>query len=617
MKGWVGKILRIDLSKGSCLTEELPFELAKQFIGGRGLGVKILSDEVDPKVEPLSPENKLIFITGPLTGTSAVCASRYMVVTKSPLTGAIACANLGGYFGSELKFSGYDAVIIESKSPKPVYLSIMDDKVEILPAADMWGKTVSETEEMIKAKVKSDRIEINATWLARDTFIASIGPAGEKLVKFASIVSDKHEGGSGSGAVMGSKNLKAIAVRGTRGIIVGEHFERAVTDSLEKLKESSYISEMLANFGTSSLTEVLASMDILPYKNFQHYLEDVENLSGEAINEAVGGERRSCRFCPIACTRLVKIDKPEFKNCFCPDYEAIGSFGGNCGIKNPVAITKANCLCHELGIDTISTAGTIACAMELYERGILSQDELGLDLNFGNSEAVIELLPKIASREGFGDILAEGGYILAQKYRHPEAFMGVKKQEMPPYDPGNIKGLGLGFATSNWGASHAAAYTIIEEVLSVHEEADPLKVEGKADLIKRFQDITAASDSTGLCFLALMGIWVDEIYNMLGNALWDDPQEAGYAVEDLVITGERIWNLERIFNLKAGLEKDDDTLPRRFLDGEDARQVCELDQMLPEYYRIRGWDENGIPTEEKLTELGLGESNGKNKSTSK
>ncbi|MCK5257547.1 MAG: aldehyde ferredoxin oxidoreductase family protein, partial [Deltaproteobacteria bacterium] len=559
MNGWAGKILRVNLTQGSLKVEELPAGLTDLFLGGRGLASKILFDEVDPQIEPLSPGNKLIFMTGPLTGTGAIGGASYVVVTKSPLTGSIACSTTEGYFGPELKFAGYDGIILEGKSPEPVYLSIEDDQVELLSASHLWGKSTHKTEEIIRQEKENP-------WIARETFITSIGPAGEKLVKIASIINDKHRAAarSGVGAVMGSKNLKAIAVRGTKALTLanGKMFLDSVERAWEKFKTTPVIPQALNNLGTSFLVDVINESGVLPARNFQTgIIKDVEKISGEHMAETILKLNKGCFSCPIACLQVTEVKDPAFLGKGeGPEYRSIALIGASCGIDNINAIAKINYLCDEMGIDALSFGSAIACAMELTEKKIISKKETGTNLHFGNAEAVLELVEKVANRQGFGDLLAEGGYQLATKYNHPEYFIGVKKQGSPAFDPRGIQGLGLEYATSNSGVSHALGYLVTHKILGIRGEIDPLTTEGKAPLVRLFQDGSAVFDSVGLCRLLLLGIWIDEIIPMLETATG-----VSHSEEDLLTIGERTWNLERLFNIKAGFSGADDTLPQRML----------------------------------------------------
>ncbi|HEC33839.1 MAG TPA: aldehyde ferredoxin oxidoreductase [Chloroflexi bacterium] len=607
MFGWYGKVLRVNLTNEEISVETVDPQAAKDFIGGRGWAIKYLYDEVDPTVDPLALENKLIFGTGPLTATPAPTGNRYMVVTKSPLTGALSCSNSGGMFPTEMKRTGFDLFIFEGKAERPVYLWVNDDQVEIRPAEHVWGKTVPETEDILleetdpKAKV------------------ACIGPAGERLVKIASIMNDKHRaaGRSGVGAVMGSKNLKAVVVRGTQKVALAEPDQmqelcRLVRDEVNRdVKKGSALRE----YGTAYVPIVTNEVGILPTRNFQSgVFEGVGGITGRVLKEKYLIRPRPCFGCPIACGRLTRVEDPVYSGeGEGPEYETIAALGSACGVDNMAAVTKANYLCNELGLDTISAGMTIACAMEMYEKGVLPESDVGYPLRFGDADAAIDLVEKTAYRENFGDTLAEGSYRLAEKYGHPEFSITAKKLEFPGYDPRGSKGMGLLYATSNIGASHMAGDLAYAEVFGVPEKLDPLTVEEKPRLIKRFEDAFAVVDAAGLCvFLSIrylfdpdVNLWPTRLTRLMNYATG-----AGYMEETLLQAGERIFNLERLFLLKAGFTREDDTLPKRMLeepmpDGPARGHVVELDQMLPEFYRLRGWDEEGVPTDAKLAELGL------------
>jgi aldehyde:ferredoxin oxidoreductase len=599
MKGWIGKLLRVDLTKGKWKVEELDQKLAAKFIGGRGLGSKILFDEIDPKIDPFSPNNKLIMATGPLTGTSAPCAGRYMAIAKAPLTGTIGCSNSGGHFGAELKFAGFDLIIFEGKAKEPVYLYIEDGKVELRDAKSIWGKTTHEATDQILSETDMD---------AR---VACIGPAGEKLVRYACIINDKHRaaGRSGVGAVMGSKNLKAVVVKGSGSVTVAdkEAFKKATLDGFQKIKANPVTSTGLPAYGTAVLVNIINASGVFPTRNFQQSVfEGAEKISGEVLAEDILVRNRACFACPIGCGRVVKVTNPKYE-CFGegPEYESDWSMGACCGIDNLDAIGKGNYLCDILGLDPISAGVTIACGMELFEKGIISSKEVGRSLHFGDADAMVEMVRAIGYREGFGDVLAEGSYRLAEKYRHPEYSMSVKKQEFPAYDGRGAQGMGLQYATSNRGACHVRGYMTSPEILGSPVKLDPFETKDKASWDKIFQDLTAALDSSGICLFTTFAIGGPEIAEYLKAATGMEIN-----ADELMKIGERIWNLERLFNLKAGLTGKDDTLPERLLkepisSGPAKGKVVELDKMLPEYYQLRGWDNGGIPTKEKLKELGL------------
>lgn len=595
MDGWVGRILRVDLSRGDCSIEDLDLDTATAFIGGRGLASKLLSDEIDPAIDPLRLENKLMFATGPLTGTGAITGSRYMVVTKSPLTGIIACSNAGGHFGPELKFAGYDLIIFEGKSPEPVYVSIMNDNVEIKPAKHLWGRSTVEAEGIIRS-------EIDDASRARKTHIASIGPAGENLVKMACVVNASRAAArSGVGAVMGSKNLKAVAVRGTRRPTVADSdgFRKARLAFMGEIKkQKKFAFEARNKYGTWRITEMMLNLGMLPTKNFTAgFLDGISTI--DEIRSEILVKAKSCFACPFRCGRVTRLSHPEFQGeGEGPEHESFTQLGPCCGINNLAAITKANYLCNEMGMDTISVGVTIACTMELYEKGYIPEKDMPFPVRFGDKYAMVKLVQMIAAREGIGDLLAEGSYRLADYYGHPEISMSVKGQELPALHPQGYQGLGLAYATSNSGACHTRSNLNFNRRL---ETAD------QAAMTKMGQDFIAVVDSSGLCWSIFGGLSMskDELLIQLELATG-----VNYTEETMILAGERIFNLERLFNLKAGITAKDDVLPKRMLEepmlkGEAEGQVVRLAEMLPEYYKARGWDENGIPTPEKLVQLGL------------
>ena len=598
MFAWQGKILRVNLSDGTIKAEPLNREYAEQYIGARGLGTKYFTEEVDPRVDPLSPENKVIIMTGPLTGTFAGSGGRYNVVTKGPLNGTIAASNSGGTFGPELKYAGWDGIIFEGRADSPVYLSIYNDQVELKSAAELWGQDVFATTDALKATMDEE------------AKVCCIGPAGENLVKYACIMNEYHRaaGRSGVGAVMGSKNLKAIVVKGTLGIVVEDPkaFMAAAIDARTKLREHPVSGEGLAAYGTNILVNILNEHGGLPVKNFSEaaVFPNAEKISGEYQAEKYLVRNKGCFGCTIGCGRVTDIPKGPFKSAGeGPEYEATWTFGSNLAVDDFEAICRANFLCNELGLDPITLGGTIACAIELVEKGIIPRATA--DLRWGDGAMLVDLVTKAAYREGFGDELAEGSYRLAEKYGYPEYSMTVKKQEMPAYDPRAQQGIGLNYATSNRGGCHVRGYMTSPEILGIPVKVDPDDTEGKPALLKLFQDLTALVDASGLCLFVTFAIGLPEIAAQLRTATGLDLSDDEY-----LLIGERIWNLERLFNLQAGFAAEDDTLPPRLLKepmkgGPHAGKVVQLGIMLPEYYQLRGWNEQGIPTEAKLQELRL------------
>jgi len=612
MGGWQGRVLRVNLSDGTSAEEPLNQEWADQYLGQRGLASKYLYEEMDPAADALSPENKMIFATGPLTGTMASTGGRWSVVTKGALTDAIACSNSGGYFGGELKLAGWDMVIFEGKSPHPVYLLIRDDDVQILDARDfLWGETVWVAEDRIRAKHQDPLIRI-----------ASIGRAGEAMVRFACVMNDKDRaaGRSGVGAVMGSKNLKAVAVRGTRGVAVHDpaRFMKVVGEMRQKL-DTHAARERLGRVGTHAMMDTTNAYGSLPTRNGR----DVQFDGHDAVKVKTAHEKRrndgkanvisskACFSCSIGCGRIAKIDPDHFtvatedaketygKAIGGLEYESIFALAPMVGCDDLSAATYVNALCNEDGMDPISLGGSISAAMELYEEGVITDKETGgIQLNFGNAEAMCRISELAARGEAFGAEVGLGAKRLCEKYGRPEFAVVVKGQEFPGYDPRAMQGMGLAYATSNRGACHMRAAPFVDDFTHVRPD-------GKAQIVKDTQDANAGKDATGLCAFA-------------GNA-WDLADYAaqidaacggGWDADRLSATGERIWTLERQFNMRAGMTKADDTLPERFLkeaakSGVAQGRVAELDKMLPEYYEIRGWTSEGVPTNETLDRVGL------------
>ena len=598
MAGWIGTILRVNLTEGTVKREALDIDAAKKFLGCRGLGVYYYTKEVEPGVDALGPKNNLIFATGVLTGTMGTSTGRYEVVTRAPLTGTLAASNSGGYWGPELKYAGYDMIILEGKSEKPVYLDIYNSKVTIKDASDLWGLDVPNTTAAILAK--SDP----------DTKVACIGPAGENLVLMAAIMNDEHRaaGRSGVGAVMGSKNLKAIAVRGTNGVKIGdkEKFLKAVRESRKLLFDNGVTSAGLPTYGTNVLVNILNSVGSHPTRNFREaYFETADKIGGESLTAERLHRNKACASCVIGCGRVAWSEGKFAGEGEGPEYETAWSFGSDCGIDDLDLVNKANFMCNELGLDTITMGATIAAAMDLYEMGALTKEEAGCELNFGNSEAVVKLVEETAFRKGFGNELAEGSFRLGTKYGHPEVSMTCKKQEMPAYDPRGIQGIGLNYATSNRGGCHVRGYTISPEILGLPEKLDQQSIKEKPIWVKAFQDLTSAVDSAGMCLFTTFALGAPAIAAQISGASGID-----FTPEEIVLSGERVYNLERMYNMKVGFTKADDSLPERMMKdpipaGPMKGHVSRLDEMLPEYYAVRGWDENGVPTDEKLTELGL------------
>ena len=613
---WAGKILRVNLTAGTVKSEPLNTEWARSYIGSRGLGSKYLVSEVDPKVDPLSPENKIIWATGPLTGTMASTGGRYTVITKGPLTGAIACSNSGGYWGAELKMAGWDMIIFEGKSPKPVYLYINDDEVELRDAGHLWGQSVWKTEEVLKSSLQDPLVRVS-----------SIGKAGENGVLYAAVVNDLHRaaGRSGVGAVMGSKNLKAIAVRGTKGvgnIRDPKAFMKTTFEKKKILAENAVTGQGLPAYGTQVLMNVINEIGALPTRNHRDVqFEGAKDISAEAMvtpRESDGKKHlvtnQACFGCTIACGRISKMDENHFTVKNKPqywgangglEYEAAWALGAANGVNDLEALQYANLLCNEEGFDPISFGATVGAVMELYEMGVLTQEQLGIDAKFGSAQALAHFAEITARGEGFGKEIGLGSARLTKKYGHPDLSMSVKGQEFPAYDGRAIQGIGLAYATSNRGACHLRGYTIASEVLGIPVKTDPVESEGKPELVKAFQDATAAFDSSGLCVFTTFAWGVADLAPQLQAACNEE-----FTTEELEKIGERIWNMEREFNNAAGFTAKDDSLPKRLLTeaaktGASKGMVSKLPEMLPKYYAARGWDTEGRPTAETRARLSL------------
>ncbi|RLB73399.1 MAG: aldehyde ferredoxin oxidoreductase [Deltaproteobacteria bacterium] len=609
MSGWVGTILRVNLKHGTVKVEPLDEWRAKAFIGGRGVGISYMLDEVDPACDPLGSENKLIMMTGPLSGTSAPTGARYMVMTKSPLTGAITCSNAGGHFPAMMKKTGFDGIIIEESSPSPVYLWITDGLAELRPADHLWGRNVHETDDLLKKETHPE---------ART---ACIGPAGERLVLFSSIMNDRDRaaGRSGVGAVLGAKKLKGVVVYGTGKVPLYDKdlFESLTSKFLKKFRDSCNGKVPgLRQYGTAKTITGTQGIGVLPTRNFQQgTFEHWQNIGGETLTEQFLVKAKACYSCPIACGRVTRIaDGPYAGEGEGPEYETIYALGSNCGIGDLGAITKANYICNEMGMDTISMGSTIACAMEMYEKGILSEEEIGRPLHFGDAEAVVALCRQTALREGFGDRLAAGSLKLARSCGQEEFAIVVKGQEFAGYDPRGEKGMGLAYATSNIGASHMRGDPAYIEILGVPTLVDPLSWEDKPQLVKDWQDTFAVIDAAGLCVFFSVRNYVTQTRDIRPEGileLLNAATGADYTMTLLMQCAERIINAERLFLVRAGFSAKDDTLPIRILheplsDGPAKGQVCELERMLPVYYDLRGWTVDGIPHAKTLAQLQLG-----------
>jgi len=606
--GWMGKVLRVDLGRGQLREEELDPLAARDYLGGRGLGIHYLRRELNPKVEPLSAENIMIMAAGPLTATGAPTGARYMVVTKSPLTGALTCSNSGGQFPAELKKAGWDAIIFEGQAPEPVYLWIRDDKVELRSAGHLWGKTSHDTDDAVRAETDPR---------AR---VACIGPAGEKQVLFAAIMNDRDRaaGRSGVGAVMGHKNVKAVVVKGSGSVPLADEaaFKEINGAILGQFREAAKQNPpALRLHGTAVTVMATQNYGVLPTRNFQTgVFEGWQGIHGETLTQKYLVRSKACHSCPIACGRVTKVDDPVFGGeGEGPEYETVYALGSNCGVDNLAAVTKANYICNELGLDTITMGSTIACAMELAEKGYLSDKEVGRKLRFGDAQALVDLTRLTGLKEGFGEALALGSLRLATHCGHPELAMVSKGQEFAGYEPRGEQGMGLAYATSPVGASHMRGDPAYFELLGVPKTIDRMTYDDKPPLVAKWQDLFAIIDSVGLCVFFSVRNLVEPRLEVPPTgilSLLNAATGAEYSLEELERAGERIFNAERLFLVKAGFSRKDDSLPPRITqepmpEGPSKGQVCHLEEMLDGYYKVRGWSNKGIPGQAKLAELGL------------
>jgi aldehyde:ferredoxin oxidoreductase len=610
MKGYMGKILRVDLTKGRVDTEKLDETMAGKFIGGSGLATKILYDETGAQTDPLGPENRLIFMTGPFAATPVITSGRHHMVTKSPLTGAYTESDSGGTWGPYLKRAGFDGIVVTGKSSKPVYLWVTDGKAEIRDASRFWGMDTYVLDEAIRKETHNEAV------------VASIGPGGEKGVRYASILNDGKDaraaGRGGSGAVMGSKNLKAVAVYGKMQVEIAD--PEGLKASLKEISPMvAKNAEGMRKNGTAGGLAAFEALGSLPLQNWKYqgrWEKGAAAIAGPAMTEKILTGNYYCERCVIGCGRRVKLDKGPFAPVegAGPEYESVAMLGSLCLVDDLEAIAKANEICNRLGIDTISTGASIAFAMEAYEKGILTKKDTGeLELLWGRGDVMVKMAEIIGKRQGLGQLLGEGVRIAAEKLgkNAVEFSTDVKGQEMPAHDPRCFNAGAVGYATINRGACHLGFSHVFERVLTMPEigidqPLPRLEVKGKGEAAAKTQNIMGLFDSLKVCKFAMFGglkltpmlAW----YNMVtGNSM---------TMEEFLKTGERIFNLKRMYNVRCGISRKDDTLPARFLtlkhEGEGLNpSLPPLGELLYDYYKFRGWNEEGIPTQEKLKELGL------------
>jgi aldehyde:ferredoxin oxidoreductase len=607
MSGYRNKILRANLSNSKFSVEPLNEDLIRAFIGGRGFGSKMLYDEVKPNVDPLGKDNKLIFLAGPLAGTNAQSFARWKVFFKSPLTDTTFYSSGGGHFASELKFAGFDGIIIEGMAEKPVYLWIHDGKYEIRDASYLWGLNCNDTHTLIRDELNDQNVRI-----------ACIAVSGERGVKISGIFSDRRAAArGGGGAVMGSKNLKAIAIRGRERVEAADKdgFAAAVREQISNYKAHPMYSSF--SYTGTQIAEFTNLLGMYPTKNFQEgVLKGWENIQTSEYNK-LRVRKTACYSCMVHCGSISKSKGGKYTPpCWSegPEYENIWAFTGTINVPDIDLTIAADYLCDDLGLDTISVGSTIGMAYELYEKGLITKaDTGGLDLTFGNAAAFLPLIRHIAYREGFGDVLADGSREAARRIgKGAEKYaIEVKGLELPAYDPRGAKAHGLSLLTSNIGADHNSGYAPQELFgSSIPIQVDRFAIEGKGELAKWNQDFTALVETGIMCtFIPSLGMTSPEIYGKLISTVTGIKDFADPAY--LWKVGERISNIERLFNIREGFGKKDDNMPDRIKNekmpsGPSEGQVFEQDALLADYYKVRGWDANGIPTKAKLSELGLG-----------
>ncbi len=601
--GYRNRIAWVDLLSGQTDYKPIDPEDARKYIGGRGLGAKYVFAN-GPQVDPLGPDNILCLMTGPLTGTDVNLSGRIAACTKSPLTGTIVDSHHGGWSGARLKWAGLDGIVFKGRSERPVYAYVEGGQLTLHDASDLWGKGVHDTVKALLAKHGE-----------KDVSVMTIGQAGENMVTFACIMNehDRSSGRGGTGAVMGSKNLKAVVVKGVHADrprpFDQEAFRQAHASGLQQLMDEAVVTSPkkggLSVYGTNVLMNMVNAIGAMPTRNAQStYFEPHDKISGETVKETILVGDPTCHACPVACKKEVEIKEGPYAGLHMEsvEYESAWAFGANCGLDDVAAIAALIDRCNDYGLDTIEAGNALSVAMEATERGLLDGDGLA----WGSAEAMLELLGKIALRQGIGEHIARSPAHAAAKWGVPEISMSVKGMSIPAYDPRGIKGMGIAYATSNRGACHLRGYTpaaeVVGNVLGPTEVTDPLEWKGKGKLTVVFQNVHTATDCLDICkfatFAESMDAFAEQYSTITGN-----PMDAG----GLLKVGERVYNLERHYNNLAGFGAGSDYLPERFLkepsDGPGSKgNVCELEQMLAEYYQERGWVDGVVP-DSKLREL--------------
>ncbi len=604
ISGYHGKILEVDLTKSEIRILPLEVDIVEDYLGGRGLATRIFYDHIDPECDPLSSDNVLVFATSPLLGTMAPTACRGHMVFKSPLTGAIGSPNCGGTWAHAFKNSGYDVFILKGRAAGPVYIDIYPERVEILSAEHLWGLDVHKTVDLLGTKKTGGRQSLR---------VLCIGPAGENSVRFAAVLNDKNRayGRTGPGAVFGSKNLKAIRVSGKEKISIKdkETYKSGLEQARYLIKQAPVTKRLLRELGTSGLLKLIDVIEMLPHRNFQdnnHLEKNLDLVSGEALRENILERAGGCYGCPIACQRHTRVGTKKGEG---PEYETMVMSGPNCDIYNLNAIARANYLCNELGMDTISFGGTIACAMELYDKNIISKNNTdGLPVQFGHADILEDLAEKIAFRRGFGDVLAEGSYRLASSFKHPELSMTIKKQEIPAYDPRASFTQALGYMTSPTGACHLrGGYAVSLAFFSGTKEIPRYSLLQSPIAIRNMQNLGIIQDSLGICRFTGFAFSTDPWARMVTGVTGLE-----FSAARLEEVANRVATLERMFNIKAGLTEDDDTLPERFnsesitVEGRDrVIPKSVMERLRKDYYEVRGWNSQGLPASNLIKSLNL------------
>ena len=589
MNGWMGRIVKVDLGSGRQEDVPVSAETRRRFLGGRGLGVKLYSDLCPATIDPFAADNALVFMTGPLSGT-VITSGRYEVVSRSPLTGTICDSSSGGSFGAALKGAGLDGLVVTGRADRPVYLYARDGAVEVRDAADLWGLDTQRTQKAVQ-----ERTSAKAS-------VACIGPAGENRVLFASILNDRDRaaGRGGMGAVMGGKNLKAIAAAGGQAVAIADpEGYKAMTARLDRAVDKNPVTgKSLQVLGTSVLVNIINAHGMFPTENFRRgVFNDAEGTSGEKIAESLLLHQSACYKCPIGCGRTTRTRNRQGEG---PEYETVWAFGAQLGVSDLTAIAEANYACNELGLDSITMGSTIGCAMELCEAGAWDGG-----LRWGDAGSLRALVEDTAYSRGLGRELGLGSKRLAAKYGRPELAMQVKGMEIPAYDPRGAQGMALAYATSSRGGCHMRGYMIMPEILGHPVFLDRFATAGKPEIVALIQDISAVVDSAVLCRFLQFAMGISTFSEMLRTVTGLD-----FGDEELMAIGRRIYTLERLFNNRAGFTRADDTLPPRFFNeefqtGSSRHRVVRLEEMLDGYYAVRGWDSQGSPTPATLAGLGL------------